>query len=165
MQETGGRMRVSSRRQRGAIYFLMLFAVAVVAMGLAAAIPRYSDDVRYQREQELIRIGVQYVNAIGEFYRSSPGTLRAYPQSLDQLLLDPRYAGTRRYMRRLYPDPITGADWGLVQAPEGGIAGVFSKSEERPWIARRLEFGTQIVEPAARYSELKFVFHPVEPPK
>lgn len=158
-------MRASSARQEGAIYVLMLFAVALIAAGLALAAPRYSDEVRYQREQELLRIGVLYVNAIGEFYRSSPGTLRSYPKSLDQLVLDPRYAGTRRYLRRLYLDPITASDWGLVEAPEGGIAGVYSRSEERPWLTRRLEFGAQSVGPARRYSELKFVFHPVEPAK
>ena len=38
-----------------------------------------------------------------------------------------------RHLRRLYRDPITGQDeWGLVEAPGGGVMGVYSRSEDEP---------------------------------
>lgn len=49
------------------------------------------------------------------------------------MLLDKRYPTPRRHLRRLFVDPITGkTDWGLVNAPEGGIMGVYSLSEREP---------------------------------
>jgi hypothetical protein len=47
---------------------------------------------------------------------------------------DPRHPSTRRHLRKLYADPMTGkATWGLVQAGGGsGIAGVHSLSDEKP---------------------------------
>jgi len=37
----------------------------------------------------------------------------------------------RRHLRRLYPDPITNsAERGLVKAPDGGVMGVYSLSEQ-----------------------------------
>ena len=38
-----------------------------------------------------------------------------------------------RHLRRLYKEPITGQDeWGLVEAPGGGVMGVYSRSEDEP---------------------------------
>jgi hypothetical protein len=56
-----------------------------------------------------------------------------HPAQLGDLLLDPRYPGIRRHLRKLYADPMTGRpDWGTVAAPDGGIMGVFSRSTETP---------------------------------
>ena len=56
-----------------------------------------------------------------------------YPQSLEQLLVDKRYPMPVRHLRRLYVDPMTGAaDWAVVEAPGGGVMGVYSRSEAAP---------------------------------
>lgn len=147
-------------RQHGFTYILMLFAVAALSIGLGMATPIYSEQLRRQREAELVRIGTLYVQAIQGYYLSSPGSVHSYPKRLEELLLDPRFVGTRRHMRSLYQDPVGRADWGLVAAPDGGVAGVYSRSEDRPLIARRIAIGSRFIEPASRYSDLKFVFVP-----
>lgn len=162
LRKMAGSMHRSSlaRRQRGFTYILMLFAVAAVSIGLAMATPIYSEQLRRQREAELVRIGALYVQAIESYYLASPGSVQSYPKRLEELLLDPRYVGTRRYMRKLYQDPVGRADWGLVAAPDGGVAGIYSRSEDRPLITRPIAIGSRSIGAASRYSDLKFVFAP-----
>ena len=77
--------------------------------------------------------------AIAAYYLATPGPLKQYPASLENLLKDPRFPDTRRYLRQLYPDPVTGsAEWALIKAPQGGIMGVASASESAP--LKRAEF-------------------------
>src|SRR5471032_2690769 len=58
------------------------------------------------------------------------GAAPQYPTSLDDLLLDGRAGGpARRYLRKIYADPIMGSrDWGMVRVG-GVIVGIYSKSE------------------------------------
>ena len=66
-----------------------------------------------------------------------------------------------RHLRRLYADPITGnADWGLISAPDGGIAGVFSHSD-KPASRRQVLLLADVAPVAgARYSDWKFTYQP-----
>lgn len=158
---TAGHMRRCEQglREAGFTYVVMLFAVAIISIGLGLAVPIYSEQVRREREQELIRVGTLYVEAIRNYYLSSPGSVRMYPRRLEDLVLDARFVGTRRHLRKLYAEPIMrSSDWGVVAAPDGGIAGVYSRSEQAPLLARPLLVGSQPVAPSARYSDLKFVF-------
>lgn len=109
----------------------------------------------------MLFVGDQLRRAIQQYYESSPGT-KKYPVTLDNLLLDPRYPGTRRYLRRLYRDPMTGkAQWGQVMAPEGGIMGVHSLGSDVP--LKQTGFATQFsgFEGKSKYSEWLFVYRPV----
>ncbi len=149
-------------REAGFTYVAMLFAVALISVGLGLAVPIYSEQVRREREQELIRVGTLYVEAIRNYYLSSPGSVRMYPRRLEDLILDARFVGTRRHLRKLYWDPIMrSAQWGVVPAPDGGVAGVYSRSEQAPLLARPLLVGSQSIAPPARYSDLKFVFEAI----
>lgn len=53
-----------------------------------------------------------------------------YPKNLNDLLRDPRYLVTRRYIRKIYPDPVTNKDFLLIFSAEGGICGVKSESKK-----------------------------------
>lgn len=147
-------------QQRGFTYILMLFAVAAVSIGLGMATPIYSEHVRREREAELVRIGSLYVQAIQSYYLNSPGSIQEYPKRLEELLGDPRFVGIRRHLRKLYQDPVGRTEWGLVPAPDGGISGIYSRSDERPLIARTIAIGSLSIQPASRYSDLRFVFIP-----
>ncbi|MBN3772166.1 hypothetical protein [Burkholderia sp. Se-20378] len=70
--------------------------------------------------------------AIQQYSESTPAGTRPYPDRLTDLLRDPRYPVVRRYLRRLYPDPITGQDFEPIIAPEDGIQGVRSTSSKKP---------------------------------
>ena len=67
----------------------------------------------------------------------------------------------RRHLRHVFPDPITGSDkWGIVPAPDGGIAGVFSLSERSPLKTGGFTGADEKFENAERYSDWKFVYAP-----
>ncbi len=74
-----------------------------------------------------------------------------YPRDLKDLLHDERYPTARRYLRKLYPDPITGGDWAIMKAPDGGIMGIHSTSTAAPLKVRGA---------AATYQDLKFAYIP-----
>lgn len=144
--------------QRGFAYVVVLFALAVVGAGLAAAGTSWSEARRREAEADLLRIGLLYAQAIAEYYRNSPGTDRTYPRELADLTEDRRHTGTRRYLRDLYPDPITGLkDWGVIRAHDGGIQGVFSTSDAAPLKKTVFEHQAVKLAPASTYRDWRFV--------
>ena len=52
------------------------------------------------------------------------------------------------------------AEWGLIDAPGGGIAGVYSRSEAKPLKTGNFAPPDVRFEGAERYSDWKFVFEP-----
>jgi hypothetical protein len=80
---------------------------------------------------------------------------------------DKRFQIPVRHLRRIYNDPMTGdRKWGIITHPDGGIIGVHSLSDGRPF-----KVGNFATEDAAfanktRYSEWHFVFaQTTAPPK
>jgi type II secretory pathway pseudopilin PulG len=152
-------MRAGKRRHQGGFsYVVVLTMVAVMGIGLAAMGPMWAEESRRQREDELLRVGRIYAAAIASYHQASPGSAKRYPPSLDVLLSDTRFVGTKRHLRALYPDPVAvGQPWGLIRAADGGIRGVFSMSEAMPLRRTHIDVGAVTLPPAARYSEWQFV--------
>jgi type II secretory pathway pseudopilin PulG len=148
----------ASSRNRGFTYVWMLAVVAVMGIGLAAMGTMHGDRVRRDREQELLRVGQIYASAIAAYYRMSPGGQKQYPASLDALVLDTRFVGTVRHMRKVYADPVDPAQpWGLVRATDGGIAGVFSTSINEPLRREPLQLDRISLPRASHYAEWRFI--------
>jgi len=146
----------SAARSGGFTYVWLLVVVAVMAAGLAAIGEVAATAAKREREAELLFIGDEFARAIAEYSASSPGAPQ-YPQKLEQLLADNRYPNARRYLRRIYPDPMTGrADWGLVRGPGGGIVGVHSQSMERPLKTANFPQGYESFAGATVYSAWRF---------
>ena len=144
--------------QRGFTYIWAMAAVAILGLGLAAIGPTWADAARREREQDLLRIGQLYAQAIGSYYRSSPGSEKRYPPSLDALLLDTRFVGTYRHLRRLYADPLKpGQAWGVLRGADGSVRGVYSLSMDEPMRREALDLGVVVLPAARRYSEWQFV--------
>jgi type II secretory pathway pseudopilin PulG len=119
----------SCRRQSGFTYLTALFLVAGVGVALGGIGELYSHSRQRENEAELIWIGNQFKQAIGSYYERSPGTMKRYPEKLEDLVEDRRFLTTQRHLRRIYADPMTGkSDWRLVAAPAGGIMGVRTSS-------------------------------------
>jgi len=151
---------------RGFTYLTALFMVAILAGGLALAGEMWRTQAQRDREAELLFVGNQYRMAIARYYLSGPQ--RQYPRMLEELLKDPRRPGTERYLRKLYPDPVTGQDWGLVKAPDGTIWGVHSLSEAKPLKSSGFKPRDAAFEGAQRYADWKFVHTvpaPAAPPR
>jgi type II secretory pathway pseudopilin PulG len=146
----------SVARSAGFTYVWLLVAVAVMATGLAAIGEVASTAAKREKEAELLFVGDQFARAIAEYHASSPGAPQ-YPQKLEDLLVDNRYPNARRYLRRVYPDPMTGrADWGLLRGPGGGIVGVHSQSLERPLKIANFPRGYESLNGATTYAAWRF---------
>lgn len=145
------------RRGDGFTYVAVLFALAIFGVGLAAIGESWSAAAYREREDALLRVGAAYQRAISRYYRQSPGAVKSYPYRLSDLTEDPRMVGVVRHLRAVYPDPISGTlDWGVIAAPGGGIAGVYSKSEKVPLRKVPTSALTAVVT-GSRYADWKFV--------
>lgn len=157
------------RRQGGFAYLLLLALVVGTGMALAAVGTLWDSAQQRVKEQELLHIGNQYRQAIGAYYQQTPGAAKRYPAALEDLLKDPRQPHPERYLRRPWRDPITQTDtWGLVMAPQGGIMGVFSTSQQQPLKRANFDAPNQVFEEVAkqrgeelRYADWQFVYLPL----
>lgn len=149
------------RGERGFIYAALLLALAVMAAGSATFASYWSHSIQREREQELMRIGAEFVRAIAAYYEGSTGTVKAYPPTLDALLEDARYLQVRRHLRKIPRDPITlSTDWGVVPAPDGGVMGVYSRSEQTPLRQAQFPAWVQVRGAPGRYLDMRFVYVP-----
>ncbi len=156
------RPRPRARRQRGFTYIALLLAVAVHGAVVAAAASVWHTTHKRERERELLFIGDQFRSAIRTYAQGGPGTAGQLPRTLDDLLLDPRFPGNKRHLRKVFVDPMTWkAEWGLVTTPDGkGILGVYSLSQEAPLKTANFRPADRALEGASRYSDWKFVYKP-----
>ena len=148
--------------QRGVVLLALLIAIAVLGAGLAAAGTFWHETRQRILETELLFVGQQYRNAIRQYYEAPPGG--TYPPTLEALLLDQRAPAIRRYLRRPYRDPLTNAaQWGLVQAPQGGIMGVYSLAPDKPIKRANFPAVLEWAPSLASYADWKFVYLPAPP--
>jgi hypothetical protein len=141
----------------------MLFMIALMGAALAGTATFYSQTVRRANEAQLMWIGEEFRDAIALYYFRSPGTVRTYPEKLEELIEDRRYLSMQRYLRRIYRDPMTGGtQWGEIKAPNGGIMGVYSLSGASP--IKRAGFADEFrhFSKAKTYREWTFIFVPPE---
>lgn len=149
------------RRPRGYTLVAVLVLLAVCMLGLALAGPVWSETLRRQHEQDLLRIGALYARAIAAYRAASPG-LKEYPQQLEDLLLDSRFVGVARHMRVLYPDPVNASrPWVVIRDLDGRVVGVRSGSDATPVASmREIRLDATTLKPARRYSDWAFLAAP-----
>ena len=150
-------MSAGRKAQRGFTYMAFLLFIAVAGAGLAAYGELASHAAQREKEAELLFRGEQYRDAIASYYKKE----QRYPKALQDLLEDKRYPMPVRHLRKLYRDPITGdEEWGLVEAPGGGVMGVFSRSEQEPVKTGNFSPKNQEFAETQRYADWKFVHSP-----
>jgi type II secretory pathway pseudopilin PulG len=144
-------------RQQGFTLMGALILIALMGAGLAAFGQIASHVAQREKEAELLFRGHQYRLAIEAYYNKE----RKYPRALAELVEDKRYPTPARHLRKLYPDPVTGqAEWGLVEAPGGGIMGVYSKSEAQPIKSGGFMLADTTFADATRYADWQFFYQP-----
>ena len=156
---------VTGRGAQGFTYLAVLFAVALLGAGLALAGTLWETAARRDKEAELLHVGDAYRRAIKAYYEATPSGVQRYPQRLEQLLKDDRFPSTRRYLRRLYRDPLTnGTKWGTVIAVDGGIVGIFSLSAKAPLKIGEFRLADADFTGGKSYADWQFIYRPVLPP-
>lgn len=156
---TGDAARAASPKhpkQQGFTLLGALILIALMGGGLAAYGELTSHVAQREKEAELLFRGAQYRQAIEGYYRKE----QRYPQALAELLEDKRYPAPVRHLRKLYLDPITGEPWATLQAPGGGIMGVYSKSEAEPIKVRGFRLADEKFTDTKRYMDWQFFYLP-----
>src|SRR5580704_2654762 len=91
----------SARRQRDGGYLLLaiLLMMALMIIAATAVAPRIVQQIKRDREEEMIHRGTEYARAIKKIYKKNG----RYPSSLDDLDKNTQV----RYLRKRFKDPLT----------------------------------------------------------
>ncbi len=82
----------------------LLVAIGIMSILMSVAMPAWRTLAKREKEAELLFRGQQYMRAIDLYQRRFPG---AYPADLEMLVEE-------RFLRRLYPDPMTGEPFRIL---------------------------------------------------
>ncbi len=123
------------RRQApgGFIFPLLLLSILIIGITAVAVGEMWSTQMKREKETELLFRLSEFRRAILQYRLDH----NQFPKELKDLLLDRSRLTTRRYLRRIYSDPMTGKpDWklALVVDPTGansGIQDVHSQSKAK----------------------------------
>lgn len=151
------RSRTCRRRQRGFSLILCLAAVAVMGIYLMKVGEVWQTRVQREREFELRHVGHEVREAVRRYVENGDGL---YPRTLDDLVEDNRTGQTRRWLRRAWRDPVTGADWIYLPAPGDGFMGVHSASTKRPLQQDNFPDDEPGLAHAASYQDWRFAYWP-----
>ena len=123
-----------ARNEAGFTYVGLVFFVAILGLVGAATLKVDTLLRRAAAEQDLLEIGAEFSEALRSYAAATPRGYPTAPPTLQELLKDPRFPGTRRHLRKIFVDPITGKDeWGIVyQGDKIGVLAVYSLSQAQP---------------------------------
>jgi type II secretory pathway pseudopilin PulG len=142
----------------GFTYIGLLVIIALLGLALSVAGEVTRTSVQRERETQLLFVGHEYRHAIARFVRQN----HRYPVSLEELVqTDTGGPVPAHYLRRAYPDPMTGAtDWTLLPAPGDGFMGIASRSEKVPLKKTGFDLSDEQFENAETYADWIFSFDP-----
>lgn len=147
----------------GFTYIGLLAAVAIMGIFMMVVGEVWQSLQKREKESELLFIGNEYRRAITDYYTQTPGNAPRYVMKLEELLKDARYPVTRRYLRKLYKDPLTGKDeWGLLKNAAGQIYGVYSLSTAEPFKKEHFKKDDHDFEGRGSYGEWVFKYVPTQ---
>jgi type II secretory pathway pseudopilin PulG len=155
----GNRFLQCNCASRGFTYIGLLIFVAIVGLISAATVQIGSVMERREAEEQLLDIGKEFSDALTRYANATPPGQPRFPMSLQDLLKDPRYPDMRRYLRKVYADPLTGKEeWGTI-SPSGmpGIAGIYSLSDGKPIKIGNFEAPFQQFADKESYKEWQFM--------
>jgi len=110
----GSKPRFRMEGEQGYILLAVMLLITIMLIALVVEMPRISQQIKREREEELIHRGKEYAIAIKKFYRKT-GT---YPVSLDQL----ESTNNLRFLRKRFKDPMTeSGEWKLIHVGEAQI--------------------------------------------
>jgi type II secretory pathway pseudopilin PulG len=149
----GKRRSGTGLRQEGFTYIGLLILIAIIGAGLASVGQVWHTTLKHEREKELLFVGDQFRQAINRYVKTN----NRYPARLEDLLLDDHSVAVRRFLRKMYVDPMTGlAEWGVVKS-DNVVVGVYSLSEDAPLKLTGFRLVDADFENKSKYSEWMFL--------
>jgi type II secretory pathway pseudopilin PulG len=150
-------------KQRGAGFLALLLAVALMSAAAAVGVQLTSTTLQREKEAQLLWAGAQIGRALQAYAQTAPDETQRHPRALEELLLDARGNAPRRFLRRLYEDPMSAdGQWVLLRDAAGRIVAVHSRSTRAP--LKRARFAPELArfEGATRYDQWVFGTPPVK---
>ena len=157
----------NARREAGFTYFGLLLAIATVALVVSAGASLLTNDLRRDKELELLVAGDEIKRALETYHSKNTGGLYPYPKQLDWLLRDPNQPSLQRYLRKIYRDPMHEPDeaasitlvgtWVPILGMGGQVIGVHSNSARAPLKTAGFPKHYEAFRAAKRYADWKFI--------
>ena len=157
----------NARREAGFTYFGLLLAIATVALVVSAGASLLANDLRRDKELELLFAGDEIKRALETYHSKNTGGLYPYPKQLDWLLRDPNQPSLQRYLRKIYRDPMHEPDeaasitlvgtWVPILGMGGQVIGVHSNSARAPLKTAGFPKHYEAFRGAKRYADWKFI--------
>jgi type II secretory pathway pseudopilin PulG len=105
----------SHRAESGYVLLAVMLTLTLMLIAMAIEAPRIAQQIKREKEEELVHRGKDYATAVKRFVHKSGGR---YPASIEQL----EDTNHIRFLRKKYKDPMTGeADWKMVHVGEAQI--------------------------------------------
>ncbi|MFL6313242.1 MAG: hypothetical protein ACJ71W_14155 [Terriglobales bacterium] len=101
--------------ESGYVLLAVMLTLTLMLIALSVEAPRIAQQIKRDKEEELIHRGKDYATAVKRFAHKNGGR---YPASVEQL----ENTNHVRFLRKKYVDPITGeSDWKMVHVGEAEI--------------------------------------------
>jgi type II secretory pathway pseudopilin PulG len=153
--EQGSTVRRLLASRGGFTYIAALVIVVIMGIMLGAVGQSMRIIMQREREKELIFRGLQYRDALEQWYAKG---MSMPLKDIKDLLKDPRSANGKRLLRRLYKDPMTGEDFKVLTDPNLGIYGVASTSNDAPLKKSNFPDILKDLEGKEKYSDWQFTY-------
>lgn len=147
-------------RDTGFTYLTVLVLVVIMGIGLSGAGRYWATTMKREREAELLFRGDRIRRALEAYHRFG-----GWPRELSEMTADRRVPVVRRFLRKVYRDPMTeDGRWTPILGPGGGIRGVHSPSAAVPLKTGNFPAGYERFEDAETYADWRFVARPDDAP-
>jgi len=108
-------MKLNRCKESGYVLLAVMLAVTLLLVAMSIELPRIAQQIKREKEEELVHRGKDYATAVKRFVHKNGGR---YPLSVEQL----EDTNHIRFLRKRYKDPMTGeADWKMVHVGEAQI--------------------------------------------
>jgi len=107
--------RRARSRESGYVLLAVMLTLTLMLIALSVEAPRIAQQIKRDKEEEMIHRGKDYATAVKRFVHKNGGR---YPASIEQL----ENTNHIRFLRKKYVDPMTGeSDWKMVHVGEAEI--------------------------------------------
>lgn len=102
-------------KESGYVLLAVMLTLTLMLIALSVEAPRIAQQIKRDKEEEMIHRGKDYATAVKRFVHKNGGR---YPASIEQL----ENTNHIRFLRKKYVDPMTGeSDWKMVHVGEAQI--------------------------------------------
>ncbi|MGZ4866385.1 MAG: hypothetical protein ACXV7C_04140 [Candidatus Angelobacter sp.] len=108
-------MKSDRSQESGYVLLAVMLTLTLMLIAMAVEAPRIVQQIKREKEEELVHRGKDYATAVKRFVHKNGGR---YPASIEQL----ENTNHIRFLRKKYIDPMTGeSDWKMVHVGEAQI--------------------------------------------